>query len=164
MRFLLLSIFAILSCNGSSFNGSNGSHETPPQALSTPLPEAATASVSQQYMQTVPTPFPTVIPTTFRPDSVVDGEEVINECGRCMARAQELSATIGFKAIIENTVNEGYYKIDPRQGLCDIHFLKDPSVPISDHEGASSSVLDRQVALYCPCTCGWKMFPGEGYY
>lgn len=87
-------------------------------------------------------------------DEVVDGMDVITDCTRCVARAKQLSKTIGFEADISRTYNLGFYKIDPSRNLCDIHFMQDMSIRISDHEG-KNSVLDRQIAFYCPCNCGW---------
>lgn len=89
-----------------------------------------------------------------KPDEVVDGMELITDCDRCVARAKQLSKTIGFTADKSKTYNLGFYKVDPSRGICDIHFMQDMSVRIGDHEG-KNSVLDRQVAFYCPCNCGW---------
>jgi hypothetical protein len=92
--------------------------------------------------------------STVKPDDVVDGEEVINDCGRCVDRAIALAKECGFVASKSKTYNLGFYKIPPSRGLCDIHFMNNMSDRIEDHEGRDSK-LGNQVALYCPCTCGW---------
>jgi hypothetical protein len=94
--------------------------------------------------------------TAVGPDSIVDGEEVVNDCGRCVQRARDLAATLGFAADISRTYNEGYYKISPGYGLCDVHFMNDMRDEIAEHEGHDSR-LGNQVAMYCPCNCGWAV-------
>jgi len=85
---------------------------------------------------------------------VVDGEDVINDCGRCIEHAKELAAEINFTADAAKTYNEGHYKIPRSEGLCDIHFMRDMRDEIADHDGRDS-ILGNQVAVYCPCNCGW---------
>jgi hypothetical protein len=102
-------------------------------------------------MQPLP---PAPIGTT--PDGVVDGMEVFHDVPRCLTRARELSVVAGFVADMSRSYNEGFYKIDPSQGLCDIHFVAQLGDPIQDHDGFAS-VLNHQVALYCPCNGGWAV-------
>jgi hypothetical protein len=87
-------------------------------------------------------------------DPPQDGQEEIPDCDRCLARAKELTATLGYVANINKTVNFGFYKVHPSTKLCDIHFPKNMRDRIEDHDGRTS-VLRTQVAVYCPCNCGW---------
>lgn len=95
----------------------------------------------------------TTPPVTF-PDDIVDGQEVLKTCTRCLERAKTLSASIGFVASMAKTYNLGFYKIDPSQNLCDIHFMNNLNTPIDDHFG-KDSIGNNQVILYCPCNCSW---------
>ncbi|MBF0441126.1 MAG: hypothetical protein HQK54_04415 [Oligoflexales bacterium] len=93
---------------------------------------------------------------------IVDGMEVYSNCSLCVNRARQLSAQCGFTADISKTVNLGFYKVDPSRGLCDIHFMANMYDEIADHEG-HDSILGNQVALYCPCQCGWASQESDGY-
>lgn len=102
-----------------------------------------------------PTPDPEPVPVEPEPLVIPTEQEQVNDCSACLVRAKQLSATIGFEASMAKTINLGFYKVSPRFGLCDIHFMNDLNDEIEDHDGSSSSVLNTQVVLYCPCTCDW---------
>lgn len=147
-------IFALISCTSSEFKGSSQKKTAQPQK--TPASENASPVITNAPTPTIE---PIVTPTpqpTETPDSVVGGQEVINDCARCVERAKTLSATIGFTADVQKTHNLGFYKIEPSKNLCDIHFMNNMSDRIADHEG-KDSVLDGQIAIYCPCNCGWAV-------
>ncbi|MBF0443287.1 MAG: hypothetical protein HQK54_15365 [Oligoflexales bacterium] len=97
------------------------------------------------------------------PVEVVDGMEVYTNCDNCVYRAKQLSPQCGFTANISRTINLGFYKVDPSRGLCDIHFMANMDDEISDHEGRDS-ILGNQIALYCPCNCGWAENEAEDGY
>jgi hypothetical protein len=124
----------------------------PPPAISVIVPLVPVVPLPPPQL---PPPASTQITATVgRPDATVDGQEVIKDCTRCVKRAQEISPQAGFLATQALSVNLGYYKVDPSYGLCDIHFLAGPDVPIADHIG-QTSILPQQVAVYCPCNCAW---------
>lgn len=121
-----------------------------------PVPKAQVAPVLAET-STV-TASTTSIATDTTPPEVLDGQEVIPDCDRCLARAQTIGSTIGLIVDKANTVNKGFYKIDPSRNLCDVHFVPNLQTPIEDHDG-QDSILGNQIALYCPCNCGWAINP-----
>ena len=113
----------------------------------------------------VPTPIASVplpsAPLPVKPSQVISipppkaAQEEINDCSSCVLRAQQLSKTIGFDASLSKTINFGFYKVKPIFKLCDIYFMKDLGDEVEEHDGYTTSVLNTQVVLYCPCTCSW---------
>lgn len=167
LKSAILIAFVMLAgtaCNNTSMAGSNGKRHAAEQTQNT----ESTPKDKKQDDTTDETDQPqpvdtdlggntdagTTVPPTTQPDEVVDGQEVVNDCGRCVERAKILSAQANFIADILKTYNLGFYKIDPSRNLCDIHFMANMSDQIADHEG-QSSVLGNQVVMYCPCNCNW---------
>lgn len=151
--------FAIFACspskklNGGVATGTQKKTETEAPAVT---PPTVTPPVVQTPVVQTPVEEPPKEPEVFVPDDVVDGQEVIKDCKVCMDRATTLAASIGFTADKRLTFNLGFYKIDPSKNLCDIHFKKNLFDQIQDHEG-KDSILDGQIALYCPCDCDWAV-------
>jgi|GEM_PF-1704128 len=149
----ILTLSLTFSCNETKLSGDSRppaqQPQQPQQRVEQPQP-----ATDNGYSAPVSTPA-TSQPQQVKADEVVEGMEVINDCNRCVQRAAELSKTLNFVATKDNAVNLHFYKIEPSRNLCDIHFLANKYVEISDHE-ARDSVLEQQVALYCPCNCGWK--------
>ena len=158
----------LLSCNDSKMAGlpqSGQGKASAPQfpaqpPASTPQPISNVGS-PPSMPQISAVPLPTAIPAVF-PNETVGGMEVIPDCARCVERAKQLSPAAGFTADISRTTNMGFYKIEPSKNLCDIHFLRDLSTQIDDHEG-KDSILNSQIALYCPCNCGWARNESENF-
>lgn len=80
------------------------------------------------------------------------GQKEFEDCETCIAEAKLLTATLGYEADPNITVNFGFYKVKASSNLCDIHFLKKLGDRIEDHDG-KTSVLNTQIAVYCPCDC-----------
>lgn len=79
-------------------------------------------------------------------------------CGDCFRKAGILTRKLGFKASFKRTYNLGHYKVEKSTNLCDVHFMKNLSDTIQDHDG-TTSLLGNQVAMYCPCECKWANNP-----
>ncbi len=156
-KILVPLFFCITDCKSSSFSGGNeaAKEESKPKTQEQqPVHKASPTA----------TPTPSVTPTStpnLKPDDIVDGQEVFNDCQRCVQRASELSQKIGFKADKNKTINLGYYKIAASKGLCDIHFMSNMNLKVDDHEG-QDSIGNGQIILYCPCNCGWAVDQSNG--
>lgn len=151
--------FIATGCNSASMAGS--SENKPPAAK--PAQQSAVIKPTPQPIATLPPISPNSLPQnpiplpqpTVSPVEVVGGQEVINNCAQCILRAKQLSAQLGFSAEVSRAKNEGFYKISPIRNLCDIHFVPDLNTTIREHDGQASSILQDQIAIYCPCNCGW---------
>jgi hypothetical protein len=150
---VILSAVAV-ACGQAAMSGSSQTKAPKPSVTAEPSPAPVATGVDLGTTGASPAPGATSGPLAV-PENV-DGQEILRDVASCVARAKELSARTGFVADISRTVNEGFYKIEPSQGLCDIHFVQNIGDPIQDHEG-HDSVLDHQVALYCPCNGGWAV-------
>lgn len=149
---ILLSVL-VGACSSAEMAGSSENNRKPavsqsPSANNVPtiLPTATPIPVA--------TPVPVVPVTPAVPIETADGMEVYNTVNECLLRAAVLSAQAGFVSDVSRTINMGFYKVSPVRGLCDIHFLARSGDRIQDHEG-KDSVLQNQVALYCPCAGPW---------
>lgn len=97
------------------------------------------------------------------PIEKVEGQEVLNSCDSCMARARELGQSIGLNIDTAVARNLYFYKIDRSKNLCDIHFLPTIDTPTASHSGQASSILGNQIALYCPCDCPFYVNEPDPY-
>ncbi len=147
---IIIIIIYLLVAGCSSASMSSTSPQKSPAIRPSPTPTFTPATPSPMPQTIMPIPQPTILPS-----EVVGGQEVINNCAQCLFRASQLSATLGFSAEMSRAKNEGFYKISPARNLCDIHFLANFNTTIRDHDGQSSSILGDQIAIYCPCNCGW---------
>ena len=121
--------------------------QSPPEPIAPPSPPPPPVEVEEQAEPGIPGP---------------DGAEMIESCGQCLARAQALSASIGFRATLERAVNFKSYKKSPKENLCDIHFLANMTDHIEAHSGVDSIGARRnQVMVYCPCNCNYGMDPED---
>ncbi len=72
-----------------------------------------------------------------------NGHNPESDCQICLAKADYLALTLGFRAHMNNSINfgQGPAAAEGFPGSCDIHFV----APDHLHE----------IYFFCPCNCGW---------
>ena len=155
INLIVAGFFALtVACQSSNEFAGHTGKKAPVQSKVFETPE----DVDLERPREMPLPEPLEMPTvnTIEPLEIVEGQEVFDKCDMCLERAQKLAPQANFTASMANTVNMGFYKVEPSRGICDIHFLPTLDTEIADHEGQNSVAAD-QIILYCPCDCNWAV-------
>jgi hypothetical protein len=172
------SLLFLVSCANSSFEGGsagttekkkdqNSNEEEPDQSDKKPKKVQSDDGIPGDHLNTddgEDDPESVLPITPLVSDEVIDGHTVTNTCNACLDRGKVLASQAGFTADWGLSINFGAYKVDSTKNLCDVHFLADPNVIVSDH-GANDGIGNGHVYLYCPCDCQYAqdMSSGSGF-